>query len=320
MGELVSELDQRIWAIHQDQKGNYWFGSNGNGVFHYNGKDLKKYTHKDGLVSNTIRGFQEDTLGHIFIQTPNGVSKYDGKTFTTLSPIISSYNEWKLEPNDLWFNGDGNVYRYDGDSLFGLTLPKVNLKEAFGIEELSYKDRNHGPYDVYVLDKDKKGNLWIGTASSGAFRYDGKSFLWVREKELSTLPDGRVPAVRSIIEDKDGYLWLSNFISKYRITADNSDYEKLIGIDPTNEYIQEMLPYFNSGLRDEKGNLWMTTYSSEVWKYDGNKLFNFPIKNSKTEVLTVSIYQDNNGIFWLGTDNTGVLKFDGENFTSFKPN
>lgn len=67
---------------------------------------------------------------------------------------------------------------------------------------------------------------------------------------------------------KDGHLWLSNFISKYRIKEDGATmaYEKLVGIDPSNELLQDRLPYFNSGLSDSQGNLWITTYSGGVWK------------------------------------------------------
>jgi len=158
--------------------------------------------------------------------------------------------------------------------------------------------------------------------SAGAFRYDGHSFLWVGEKELSTLPDGRVPGVRSMIEDKDGNMWLSNFISKYKISENDTSatYEKLVGIPPSNELLQDRLPYFNSGLTDKQGNLWMTTYGGGVWKYDGDTLLNFPVINGVTEGLLISIYQDNQGVLWVGTDNVGVFRFDGVGFKKFEPN
>lgn len=320
------KLDEKTWSIFQDQKNNYWFGSNGNGVLHYDGKNLKRYTSQDGLVNNTIRGIQEDHLGNIYIQTPKGVSKYDGKTFTTLQPIISTSNQWKLEPNDLWFNfseGDPNdIYRYDGASLFQLTIPRKNLNKAFGTEVkgLSFKNMNSSPYSVFGIDKDKAGNLWIGTVVAGAFRFDGESFLWFPEKELSTLPDGRVPGVRSMLEDKNGYFWLSNFISKYKINdqGESVNYEKLTGIEKSKGLPQNRLPYFNSGLSDKNGDLWMTTYTGGVWKYDGENLINFPVKDGDTEALLISIYKDNQGVLWLGTDNVGVFKFDGKTFVKFE--
>ncbi len=323
-GEVVSSLPFKVWDIFQDQKGNYWFGSNGDGVFFFDGKQLIQYTKKDGLIDNAIRSIQGDHLGNVFIGTPEGVSKYDGKGFVSLTVNHDSANEWKLKPTDLWFNCNGNaLYRYDGQQLFDLSLPPQDLKAAFGtdVSGVSFPGMNNSPYAVYGLNKDKAGNLWIGTITAGAFRYDGESFLWIGEKELSTLPDGRVPGVRSMIEDKDGHLWLSNFISKYRIKADgaNGAYEKLVGIDPSNELFQQGLPYFNSGLADTQGNLWMTTYGGGVWKYDGEQILNFPIYNGVTEALIVSIYQDTHGVLWLGTDNVGVFRFNGEDFERFEP-
>lgn len=325
IGELVSELDSRIWNIYQDQKGNYWFGSNGNGIFFYDGKNLKKYTTKDGLEDNTIRKIQGDHLGNVFIETGTGISKYDGNTFRTLKPITSSSNEWKLEPNDLWFNCDGHIFRYDGKSLFELELPKKDLNKAFGVEVkgLNFKNMNHSPYSVFGINKDKSGNIWFGTAVAGAFRYDGKGFLWFAEKELSTLDDGRVPGVRSMIEDKSGHFWLSNFISKYEIIENDStvEYKQLEGIDKSNKLFKIRIGYFNSGLSDSNGDLWMTTYTGGVWKYDGNELLNFPVKGSEieTEILLISIYKDNKGVLWLGTDNDGVYKFNGATFEKFEP-
>jgi ligand-binding sensor domain-containing protein len=315
IGKTVSELDNQIWKIFQDSRGKYWFGSNGKGIYYLDGNELKLFTTIDGLVNDTIRGIQEDKNGNIYIETPEGISKFDGKQFTTLKAIKSSYNQWKLDTNDLWFGYNAyDLYRYDGDSLFELKLPRQDLKKTFGIdpEGVPFKGLNNTPYAVFGVNKDKDGNIWFGTATAGAFRYDGNSFLWFGEKELSTLPDGRVPGVRSMIQDKDGYFWLSNFISKYKIEPSNIQYEKIKGIE------KESPNYFNSGIVGKDGNLWMTTYSGIVWKYDGKTLSSFKINNGKEVVFLVSIYQDKNDILWLGTDNDGVYKQNRDKFEKFK--
>ena len=316
IGKVVSEIDNQIWKIFQDSKGKYWFGSNGRGVYKLDGNKLKLFSTKDGLVDNAIRGIQEDINGNIYIETPEGISKFDGKQFTTLKAIKSSYNQWKLKPNDLWFGYNAyDLYRYDGDSLFELKLPRKDLKKAFGIETegVPFKGLNNTPYAVFGINKDKDGNILFGTATAGAFRYDGNSFLWFGEKELSTLPDGRVPGVRSMIQDKNGYFWLSNFISKYKIEPNNLQYEKIKVIE------NKELKYFNSGITDEDGNLWMTTYGNGVWKYDGKMLTKIEVKKGTENVLLVSIYQDKKGTIWLGTDDDGVYKQNGEKFEKFNP-
>jgi len=321
IGKTVSNLDNRIWAVFQDSRDNYWFGSNGRGLYHFDGNVLKLITSKDGLIDNTIRGIQEDDNGNILIETPKGVSKFNGENFTTLKVIQSENNQWKLERNDLWFNCNGNannVYRYDGENLYELQLPKKDIKNIFGINE---NEISYSPYSVYGIDKDKTGNVWFGTVLAGAFRFDGNSFLWIGEKELSRLEDGREPGVRSILEDKDGNIWLCNFKSKYKIEP-NSDfaYKKLKAVEISDEIIEEKILYFNSGLTATNGDLWMTTYGGGVWNYDGKTLSNYEINNGKEDVLLISIFQDNDGILWLGTDNDGVYKYNGKTFKKFEPN
>jgi ligand-binding sensor domain-containing protein len=317
IGKSASELDSQIWKIFQDSKGNYWFGSNGKGIYYSDGNELKLFTTIDGLVDNSIRGIQEDVNGNIYIETPEGISKFDGKA------IKSSYNQWKLNSTDLWFGYNAyDLYRYDGDSLFELKLPRKDLTKAFGIETegVPFKGLNNTPYAVFGINKDKGGNIWFGTATAGAFRYDGNTFLWFGEKELSTLPDGRVPGVRSMIQDKNGYFWLSNFYSKYKIDpALPNGYEKTKAIDLPTEIAKDKILYFNGGIADEEGNLWMTTYGGGVWKYDGKMLTNLEVKKGTENVLLVSIFQDKKGTIWLGTDNDGVYKQNGEKFEKFKP-
>ena len=321
IGKEVSELDNNIWKIFQDSKGKYWFGSNGNGIHYLDGNQLILFTTIDGLVSNTIRGIQEDIDGNIYIETPEGISKFDGKQFTTLKAIKSSYNQWKLNPTDLWFGYNANdLYRYDGDSLFELKLPRKDLKKAFGIDTLISQFNSNSPYDVFGVNKDKDGNIWFGTFVAGAFRYDGKSFLWFDEKELSIVDD-RAPGVRSMIQDKDGYFWLSNFYSKYKINPNLSNgYEKMKAVDLPKDIAKDKLLYFNAGITDKEGNLWMAMYGDGVWKYDGKTLSNLEIKSDKEKVLLICIYQDNNGTIWLGTDNDGVYKQNGDKFEKFETN
>jgi ligand-binding sensor domain-containing protein len=187
IGKVVTELDIQIWRILQDSKGKFWFGSNGRGIYYFAGNELKQFTTADGLVNDSIRGIQEDSAGNIYVETQRGISKFDGKQFTTLNPVKSSNNEWKLDSKDLWFAYNANdLYRYDGDSLFELKLPRQDLKKAFGIDTLISPFDINNPYSVYGVNRDKDGNMWFGTFVAGAFRYDGKSFLWFDEKNFQS--------------------------------------------------------------------------------------------------------------------------------------
>src|SRR6185436_9522448 len=88
-GEIVSELGKSVMYVFHARNNDYWFGSNDRGVYRYDGKALVNFTTKDGLVSNRIRGVQEDKSGSIYFTTYEGISKFDGRAFTTLSVAAS---------------------------------------------------------------------------------------------------------------------------------------------------------------------------------------------------------------------------------------
>jgi hypothetical protein len=229
-GDTVSEMSNSLWYVFQARNNDYWFGSNGEGVYRYDGKTITHFTTKDGLFANRIRGIQEDKAGNIYFTTteqvftplavqpthPGGISKFDGKTFSTLIPTESNTaeNVWRLQPDDLWFAGpqdSGVVYRYDGKSLHRLKFPKTKAGEEHIAKypRSKFPNMTYSPYDVYAIYKDSKGNIWFGT-NLGVCRYDGNSFAWVSEDELDFDDQGSAFNVRSIIEDRDGKFWFTD--------------------------------------------------------------------------------------------------------------
>ncbi|MEO1437975.1 MAG: two-component regulator propeller domain-containing protein [Bacteroidota bacterium] len=316
---MTLEPDPQIWAIHQDANGYFWFGSNGQGIYQHDGQTLHQLTTSDGLVDNTIREIHEDHLGNLYIETPKGISQFDGTSFHTLPILPQAESSWENAPTDLWFNGIGDyLYRFDGQQLHDLQLPEQDLSPLGLDTNVPLQEQRFSPYAVYGINKDDDGNVWFGTVKAGAFRFDGTHFLWFGEPELSTLPDGRVPGVRSILQDQEGYVWLSNFHSKYRINPDApKGYDKLKAVDLPEALIGDKIGNFNDGFKDPNGNLWMITYGGGVWKYDGNQLTNIEVKNELGTVLLLCIAQDKEGTIWLGSRNDGIYKQNGSTFEKF---
>lgn len=314
IGVTVTQIDKTIWTIYQDKKSNYWFGSKENGVYYYNGHRLKHITTKNGLVSNEIRGIQEDANGNIFFDTEKGVSKFDGHTFKTLQMANpdSPLNNWVLKPDDLWFrmgSTKNGAYRFDGKYLHYLKFPTSPQEFIF------YKNNPNTslkPYGLYTIYKDRKGFMWFGTASLGVCRYDGKNLNWHYEEQLQTTPNGGDFGTRAIFEDKNGKFWINNTRFRYVIeTYGNKPitFKKENGIGYLNKTNKMEFPFFLSVTEDNKGNLWLATYEDGVYKYNGKELIHYPIKDGETDVLLFTIYKDNKGALWLGTHNAGVYKF-----------
>jgi ligand-binding sensor domain-containing protein len=331
-GAPVSELSKSIWSVFQDKNGNHWFGSNGQGVYRYDGKTLINFTTNDGLADNQIRGIQEDKSGNIYVNTVNGISKFDGDTFTTLTPSASRspMTEWKLQPDDLWFAGaqnSGAVYRYDGKTLHALEFPKTKRGDEHYVAIPRSKNPNakYSPYDVYTIYRDRKGHLWFGTAALGVCRFDGKSFDWLYEDHLTNPPGGGSFGIRSIIEDKEGKFWFCNTRYRYTISPHNSagngsiSYKQEKGMGDLKALIGEDFFYFPSIVEDNKGDLWMATYRAGVWRFDGTNVTQFPVKDGSKNAWIVSITKDARGDLWLGTNESGAYKFNGTTFDKFRP-
>ena len=312
-GDTVTELGSSIMVVYQDNKNVYWFGSWETGVYKYDGKELVNYTTKHGLLNNRIDEIKEDQLGNIYFASANttsAISKFNGKTFTTLTAVPSE--NWKLEPTDMWFKYSyGNtrkVYRYDGITLFELQFPNPpNLSN---------------PFDVYSIYKDRKGNIWFGTNPVGVCRYDGKSFDWITEEDVTEFRNEGANGVRSITEDKNGDFW---FNTEYRYGINDSAtlesntfytrHESIGGLDGKKD---SDLDEYLSTVRDDNNNLWFVTYLDGVWKYDGTEITHYPVQDKSKQISLFSIYKDKNGDLWLGSHENGAYKLNGQSFQKFK--
>jgi ligand-binding sensor domain-containing protein len=312
-GEIVSELGRSVMYVHQANNNDYWFGSNDRGVYRYDGKALVNFTTKDGLVSNRIRGIQEDRSGGIYFTTYEGISKFDGKSFTTLSVSANTpVTDWKKQPDDLWFVGPpdaGVIFRFDGKSLHRLEFPKTKLgDEHFAkFPRSKFPNAIYSPYDVYCILKDSKGNLWFGTTCCGVCRFDGKSFAWLTDKILTEAP------VRSIFEDKKGNYWFSY-----------SGHGSLDGLRAINEFgkLQERaegtIVEGMSIIEDDHGKLWTAALGAGAFRYDGKQKVHYPIREGKTAIEVFAVYKDNQGVIWLGTHQGGAYRFNGKAFERFQ--
>lgn len=324
-GEPVQNLPDSIMSIYQDKANNHWFGSRGKGVFKYNGKHLLQYNKKHGLVDNDIWGIQEDKSGNIYFDTQKGVSKFDGKSFITLPTDITSDNTWKLGTDDLWFKGNWNVngtYRYDGKTLHFLKFPANKLADEM-LE--NFPNVTWSPYGIYTIYTDKKGHIWFGTSNVGLYRFDGKNISYMYEEHLTNTMSGGSFGIRSIFEDRLGKFWICNTQYRYNIAGDSAangqyflTYSKEKGIPEARSSNGDLL-YFLSITEDNDNNLWMLTYNDGIWKYDGNKLTNYPISKGKENIKSFTIYRDNQGKLWVGTHEDGAYTFNGKSFEKFKP-
>jgi ligand-binding sensor domain-containing protein len=279
-GDTVKEPGNNIMVVYHDKKNNYWFGSWETGVYRYDGKSLINYTTKHGLQNNRIDEIKEDKSGNIYFigaYPHSTVTKFDGQSFAAITATPG--NDWKLQSNDLWFKHSfqsEKVYRYDGITLYELQLPKP--------PEIS------NPFEIYSIYQDRKGSVWFGTNPSGVCRYNGKSFEWITEEDVTELHNGPANGVRSIIEDRDGYFWF-NTMYRYKVydtniaLKNNTPFysrEKSVGsFDGKNDGV---LNEYLSIAKDNNNELWIATYRNGIWHYSGKKITHYPVKDGTKDI------------------------------------
>jgi ligand-binding sensor domain-containing protein len=286
----------------------------------------------EGLPSNRIEGIQQDKKGDLYFSTDEGVSRFDGKSFTTLVPAKSDAPDkgWRLGPDDLWFKGRSGPSRYDGATLYDLEFgayPRRDVADEFfkGAANPPYS-----PFEVYSMYKDRRGHMWFGTGNFGACRFDGKSLTWIYERHHINMPQGGMFGVRSIFEDRDGKFWFCNTRHRYDIAPSDAAaaadglirYRREPGIERFKFPDGTDMTYYMSVVDDENGDLWMATFGMGVWRFggsDGKTVTHYPVKDGDKPVTLFAIYKDNRGDLWLGTQRSGAYRFNGKSFEPFRP-
>ena len=199
-----------------DKAGNLWFGTSNEGVYRYDGKSFVNFTKRDGLPNDNINCIVEDRDGNLWFGTNNGLSKYDGKSFTPV-PIPSDGGDDLKEgywwnPNgiqsmlsdsngNLWIGTCGyGAYRYDGKTFTNFSFTN----------DQKQSDSLHHNFIQSMLE-DTDGNIWFTSLTHGSVsRYDGEN-----TTHFSSNDGLKDDMVYSSFQDKAGNLWFGSIQTKY---------------------------------------------------------------------------------------------------------
>ena len=115
-----------IEVIYRDPRGHMWVGTDGDGLFEFDGNGIHRYRTEDGLASNQVRGLLCDRRGALWISTfGEGISRYaDGKflTYTEKEGLagnrVTAIHE--DEEGALWFATREGLSRFKDGTLLHL--------------------------------------------------------------------------------------------------------------------------------------------------------------------------------------------------------
>ncbi|MDF1838288.1 MAG: two-component regulator propeller domain-containing protein [Planctomycetota bacterium] len=314
--ETPKQLAEYPGAPFEDSEGNHWFGTVLEGLIRFDGEEFVNFTTEDGLAGNLIRGIVQAKDGSLWIGTNDGVSVYDGKSFTTLSdygdlPITRTFSQagdhrdiWEVlqDRNGRWWIAtlDG-VFRFDGKAFSPFPMPAIAAKGAFEFT----------PKMVYSIFEAKDGALWFGTDGAGAVRYDGGEWTRYTKKSHGLCSD----RVCTILEDSRGDVWfgtsdggVSRFDGKTMTTHFRSaTHSKHTGWGR-----------FMAIHEDRLGHVWFgaSVQGGGVYRFDGEEFRYFSVKDGLGTGGVPSIKEDRSGKLWFGTT-SGVYRFEEGRFVNF---
>ena len=141
-----------VGALLEDRQGNLWIGTQGQGLYKYDGEQLTKYTTADGLPRMAITALLEDKQGNIWIGTEQGLSKYDGRSLVNYSE-----KEGLSDTVIMALYEDNQGYLWVGTYSQGLM--------RFDGQQITYYTTQEGLSDNLVksIIQDRRGKLWVGT-------------------------------------------------------------------------------------------------------------------------------------------------------------
>lgn len=203
--------DSTIVCMTKDNKGHVWFGTEEGGASLYDGRQFRVLSRADGLSSNHVNAIAPGRNGIVYLGTMRGIDIYDGKTLRHLTrngkPIEKITSLLQDSHGNLWIGRFDGLSRYDGHSFTDLLSPHLSYyisEDRCGNIWLSHAEPNtrytnlpkqvlykyegesfrriagkDEPDDFQVFGNitDSYGNTWFGTMQ-GPCRYDGRNFTY----------------------------------------------------------------------------------------------------------------------------------------------
>ena len=278
-----------VVSIHVADNGKIWLGT-GSGVCLLVGDTIIVFDQDSLLSKSTIVNIREGDEGSLwFCTVQNGVFRWNGIDILHINTDDGLKRDYVFDIMPMW-EDEAWVYGYDG--LYHVRGEKIKRIDSIPVPENTI---------FYGYQRDKAGNIWIGT-SSGVVKYDHESYT------LLTTENGLVnDNIWKIIEDREGNIWFgskSNGVSKL-----NSERFKLYHPEEWGDY------HVNAIFKDHKANIWLGTSKGVVMEEKDGSQTLFEDKDGLSSEVIRDFDQDAAGNIYIAT-NYGITVYDGKTFIS----
>lgn len=220
------------------------------------------YGSEDGLPQHTVTDILQDSKGFMWFSTWDGLSKFDGYTFTTYrlptgnavesqSSRIDRLYEDKY--NNIWtLSYDNQVYRFD-----------VQHREFLDIKSIKeYRRRTFTASRIIPMES---GRVWLLSDTDGCISIIDSLF----NAEVYNFENKNITGnqVYTIYEDNEGNSWI---LTNSGLTLIRAAAEPVFYFHPASDSgSRQERPFFS--VMECNGELWFGSNEGIIWRYDRKK-------------------------------------------------
>ncbi|HPJ47169.1 MAG TPA: two-component regulator propeller domain-containing protein [Tenuifilaceae bacterium] len=305
--------------IHQDRKGNYWFGTFGGGVDVYNPKtnELKNYSYNpnniNSISNNQVLFIFEDNQSRIWIGTPDGGLNL----FISENKSFKRFQHNPLNPKSLSSKRAKCMCQTpDGILWIGTDngLNKLNEKEnSFSHYKFDPKNtKGIGGSIIQNMIANEDGTIWIVLRDGGLNLFNPQNGEFTKftkdPANPNSLNDNKADC---ILKDSYGNIWVGTYeggLNKFDPVS------KTFTHYTNNPSLSESISSnrIECLYEDNSQILWIGTRGGGISKLDlkPKKFHNIthnPLdKNSLQQHSIMAITSDKHGNIWIGSDGGGL--------------
>ncbi|MGC2661500.1 MAG: two-component regulator propeller domain-containing protein, partial [Bryobacteraceae bacterium] len=280
---------------------------------------------EDGLPEETVQAFAQTPDHFLWIGTSGGLVRFDGAQFVVFNrDNIAAFRENSVfclltsANGTLWVGTEGGGLLSYSDGVFRAWSKDDGLTNGY----------------VRALRQDQAGDIWIGT-DDGLFRLRGQKIqrvdgrngiplssihaiyidqqqrLWAGGYHFFVLshgnatevalPGGLSDNVKSIIQTRDGTVWVGTVsgLEKMNPQASGFQFRRVPGIHSTVRTL----------LEDGERCLWIGTIGEGLIRYQNGKFSRLPAESKPPSNTVLSSFLGNEKNIWIGTQ-TGLVRLN----------
>jgi ligand-binding sensor domain-containing protein/signal transduction histidine kinase len=115
-----------ILSLFVDSKGNLWVGTNGKGLFCYNGTSFSQHSYEQGLSSNVLFDIWEDKEGNIWVGSNDGLHIYKDNNWYSINEkqglfVNTIFQILNDKQDNLWLTTNRGVFMVKRSELLSIT-------------------------------------------------------------------------------------------------------------------------------------------------------------------------------------------------------